>query len=92
MGEQMQFPNKVEDFIEEYSFNDKNEVYTNGSQLIPVFRVEQMIEHYFKNQSQINLCDNCQEFYPQCAGNPEFGDGIGNDNVIKCNQYKPLIG
>ena len=52
MGDQMQFPKKVEDFIEEYSFKDEDEVYTNGSQLIPVFRIEQMLEYYFKNNAK----------------------------------------
>jgi hypothetical protein len=43
----MMFPNDWEKFLEDYSFKDKEEVYTNGSMLIPVFRVEQMVEHYF---------------------------------------------
>lgn len=47
MSDCMMFPKDWEKFIEDYSFEDKEEVYTNGSMLIPVFRVEQMIEHYF---------------------------------------------
>lgn len=47
MSECMMFPKDWEKFVEDYSFKDKEEVYTNGSMLIPVFRVEQMIEHYF---------------------------------------------
>ena len=45
-GDCMQFPEKMEDFVEEYSFKDRDEVYTNGSDLIPTFRVKQAIEHY----------------------------------------------
>jgi hypothetical protein len=45
----MMFPKNWEKFIEDYSFKDKEEVYTNGSVLVPVFRVEQMVEHYFNN-------------------------------------------
>ena len=45
--ESMEFPNDIKDFIKNYSFKDKEERYTNGSMLIPVFRVEQMLEYYF---------------------------------------------
>lgn len=46
MGECMVFPEDYKEFIDSYSFKDKQEVYTNGSELIPVFRVEQMMDHY----------------------------------------------
>lgn len=45
-GDMMTFPEKPEEFIKQYSFTDKERVYTNGSELIPVFRVRQMLEHY----------------------------------------------
>lgn len=54
MGDCMAFPNDPMDFIKEYSFKDSEECYTNGSELIPVFRVEQMIDHYFKPFLQVN--------------------------------------
>ena len=47
MSDCMMFPKDWAKFIDDYSFEDKEEVYTNGSTLIPVFRVEQLIEHYF---------------------------------------------
>ena len=43
----MEFPNDIKDFIKNYSFKDKEKHYTNGSMLIPVFRVRQMLEYYF---------------------------------------------
>ena len=54
MGEMMELPETPEEFIKQYSFKDKEEIYTNGSELIPVFRVEQMLEHY-KNKLQAAL-------------------------------------
>ena len=48
MGETMSFPETPEEFLEQYSFVDKKEEYTNGSELIQVFRVKQMLEHYFQ--------------------------------------------
>ncbi|MBU9724416.1 DUF551 domain-containing protein [Diplocloster modestus] len=46
MGDNMNYPDSAMEFIKGYSFKDGKEIYTNGSELIPVFRVEQMIEHY----------------------------------------------
>lgn len=34
-----------------------------------------------------NLCDNCYYCFAECESKPEFGDGVGNDNVIKCDSY-----
>lgn len=45
IGEQMEFPETFERFAKEYGFKDDKEVYTNGSDLIPIFRVEQWLEH-----------------------------------------------
>lgn len=45
-----------------------------------------------KGESKIdttrNLCDSCKFNYPDCDGDPEFGDNISNDNIIKCKQYR----
>lgn len=46
MGDCMSYPDKAIDFIKGYSFKDKQELYTNGAELVPMFRVEQMLEHY----------------------------------------------
>lgn len=45
-GQCMEFPKNIHEFIEDYSFFDKDKVYTNGSQLISTFRVMQMLAHY----------------------------------------------
>ena len=49
MSECMPIPDNWKDFIKEYSFKDIREIYTNGSRLIPTFRVEQMMEHWYKS-------------------------------------------
>lgn len=46
MADRMEFPNTMKEFIESFSFKDSEEVYTNGAELVPVFRVEQGFEHY----------------------------------------------
>lgn len=45
MMELMEFPDTFDEFVKEYGFKDDKEVYTNGSDLIPIFRVKQWLEH-----------------------------------------------
>ncbi len=45
MNNTMEFPNTFDEFAKEYGFKDSKEIYTNGSELIPVFRVKQWLEH-----------------------------------------------
>ena len=51
-GEMMTFPSKWEQFLHDYEFEDARRVYTNGSRLIPSFRVKQMMEHYAPSVEQ----------------------------------------
>lgn len=55
MADCMMFPNDWHDFIKDYSFIDSEQVYTNGSELIQVFRVIQLIEHLLKEQEAKNV-------------------------------------
>ena len=48
----MFFPENPMDFINLFKFRDKEELYTNGLYLVPVFRVEQMLEHYFNVETE----------------------------------------
>jgi len=41
----MDFPETFEEFALFYAFRDNEKIYTNGSDLIPVFRVKQWLEH-----------------------------------------------
>lgn len=44
MGEIMQFPETVEEFMQQYKITDTQQVYTNGTELVPIFRMEQWFE------------------------------------------------
>ena len=46
MAECMTFPSTWEQFLHDYEFEDSRRIYTNGSRLIPSFRVKQMMEHF----------------------------------------------
>ena len=44
-GEMMKFPKTVDEFMESYKIVDTEQVYTNGSELVPIFRMRQWFEH-----------------------------------------------
>ena len=46
MCDAMNFPKTIKEFIQEYQFTDEEQIYTNGSKLIQVFRIMQALEHY----------------------------------------------
>ena len=53
MADMITFPNTFEEFIHQYEFKDKDEIYTNGAELIPSFRVMQAWEHYTESFKKI---------------------------------------
>ena len=59
MSQQMEFPETFEKFAKEYGFKDDKKIYTNGSDLISVFRVKQWLEHISITKN--NLSVNCDE-------------------------------
>lgn len=65
MADCMSFPETPLEFLKLCEFKDEKEIYTNGSMLIPTFRVEQMIEHYFNSTSTADVqevvrCKDCR--------------------------------
>ena len=60
MADMMTFPKTFEEFINEYEFTDSEEIYTNGAELIPSFRVMQAWEHYSDNiKNKLNNIHAC---------------------------------
>lgn len=45
MSEQMVFPETWEAYERKYKITDREKVYTNGTELIPTYRVRQWLEH-----------------------------------------------
>lgn len=43
MDETMNFPETFDEFAENYKITDDKQVYTNGTELIPIFRVKQWL-------------------------------------------------
>ena len=45
MCDMMIFPDTVEEFMEEYKMIDRDQVYSNGIEYVPIFRMEQWFRH-----------------------------------------------
>lgn len=79
----MEFPNTFDEFAKEYGFTDTEQIYTNGSELIPIFRVKQWLEHIEPKTGHWIK----REPYPtvgydyECS---ECGNGNGNDYDAFC--------
>lgn len=54
MSEQMNFPATFKEFAETYKIVDSEQVYTNSAELIPIFRVEQWLEHISQKIEHLN--------------------------------------
>ena len=83
MADIMEFPNTMKEFIDSYSFKDSKEIYTNGAELISVFRVEQGLEHYAK-EIRANAIDDLMEKVSECF----ISDADWNYLVQEAEQLK----
>ena len=52
MMESMRYPKDPMEYIRQFAFRDWLERYTNGLELVPLFRVEEMIEHYMAKKAE----------------------------------------
>lgn len=68
MGEQMEFPKTFDEFAEHYKITDTKQVYTNGIEMIPIFRVKQWLSQP-SDVVEVVRCGNCKYFYKGRMGN-----------------------
>jgi len=52
MSDCMHFPDTVEEFMEQYKMTDAKQVYSNGIEYVPIFRMKQWFEHENAQLSQ----------------------------------------
>lgn len=45
MADMMMFPDTVEEFMKQHKITDTEEIYTNGAELVPIFRMKQWFDH-----------------------------------------------
>ena len=56
MADMMTFPDTVEEFMEQYKITDTEQIYTNGTELVPIFRMRQWFDH----KPEIIRCKDCK--------------------------------
>ena len=81
MNVQMEFPKTFEGFAKEFGFKDDKEVYSNGVDLIPVFRVKQWLEQDNKLRAiEIDTAYECgkhaNKWIPVSERVPEIGQHV----------------
>lgn len=86
MADCMNFPDTVEEFMEQYKVTDYKHIYTNGAELIPIFRMKQ----WFERQSSADVAPmEPQEIgYDQCA-NAMLK--MWMDNVVTDREYNRIM-
>lgn len=77
------FPNTFDDFASFYGFKDAEEIYTNGIELIPVFRVKQWLEHDNKlrtieTDTAYECGKNANKWIPVSERLPKESEYVGN--------------
>lgn len=85
MPDCMEFPDDWHKFLEDYSFKDSEHIYTNGSDLIQVFRVEQLIEHLLG--APVEAVDDADD--PWLAFCGKCGHALGFKKIFR---YCPYCG
>ena len=92
MADMMNFPKRWEDFLHDYEFEDARRIYTNGSKLIPSFRVKQMMEHYapvrhgrWDDEHKCTVCHN-EAFFKISNIRPDY-DYDWEENLVETGGY-----
>lgn len=97
--EKLSFPNTFDELVEQYGITDTDEVYTNGSKLIPDFRVKQWlmeanINGYTEGLSETvtEFADRCRECGKMRKGHWIYDETLGNWRCSKCNETPKTMG
>ena len=68
MSDEMTFPKTADEFMEQYKIVDTEQVYTNGAELIPIFRMKQWFEHAVKHgEWKHKMLDNFRKYEVVCS-------------------------
>ena len=99
MADCMTFPDTVEEFMEQYKIVDTKEVYTNGAELVSIFRMKQWFEHLAAAQPE-DRCSECDAWnqyihYPRTQQWIPCKERIPTEGepfyVLCCDKYGGII-
>jgi hypothetical protein len=85
MADCMEFPKTWEQFLHNYEFEDSRRIYTNGSRLIPSFRVKDMMEHYLLEAKSEAYREFAEKLKKEVVNIPAWGRVAEKkiDNLVK---------
>lgn len=86
MGEMMTFPETIQEFLEQYKIVDTEQVYTNGVELIPIFRVLQWYKVIDENIKPKTNADQIR-FKMDDVDLAIFLDSVMTDGRINGSKY-----
>lgn len=83
MPDCMTFPDTVEEFMDSYKIVDTEQVYTNGTEMVPIYRMRQWFQHeperkkgkWLESDTDGFVCSVCRNRYrcqPTLMGKPMF--------------------
>ena len=81
MADCMTFPDTVEEFMEQYKVVDTEQVYSNGTEFVPIFRMKQWFEHLPSAQPEFGTCKTCD-----CQKSCKHAQYLGNDGY--CSRWE----
>jgi hypothetical protein len=67
MNDAMSFPATVDEFMEQYKIVDCDHVYSNGMEMVPIFRMKQWFEHEANHNADVSKkeiihCKDCRYY------------------------------
>lgn len=90
-GDVMTFPETVEEFMEEYKIVDTEKVYTNGIELVPIFRMKQWFEHLPSGRQEMSAVEYLRTMRLICEDGRNCGKcplSYNNNGAgINCQDY-----
>ena len=57
MSDIMTFPKTVEEFMDQYKIVDTEKIYSNGIELVPIFRMKQWFEHCSTSSQEMSAVE-----------------------------------
>lgn len=75
MADTMTFPKTLDEFMEECKIVDTEQVYTNGAELVPIFRIKQWEDAQTVDTVPVIRCKDCKHWLPH----EQFGFDADND-------------
>lgn len=85
MNVTMEFPATFDEFAEQYKLVDEQKIYTNGTELIPIYRAKQWLDN--ANAASKSEWISVEERLPEADTDVLVITANGSFKVARCNIY-----